>query len=108
MLPLRVHGKMFVNCNVPTFQALLRNVMLNFMYRLMVHFHRQVGVRPGTRASNLVGRRRRTANFSNIFFNKQSFSLFVIIPLSHGRVDTVDQSVDGVCSSNLPATFHMS
>ena len=28
--------------------------------------------------------------------------LFVIIPLSHGRDDSVDQSMHSVCSSNLP------
>ena len=28
-------SKMFVNCNVPTFQALLRNVMFKFMCRLI-------------------------------------------------------------------------
>ena len=34
--------------------------------------------------------------------------LSVIIPLSHGSDDTVDQSTDGVCSSNLPAPFQAS
>ena len=29
--------------------------------------------------------------------------LFVIITLSHGSADSVDQSTDGVCRSNLPA-----
>ena len=32
--------------------------------------------------------------------------LFVIIPLSHGRDDSVDQSTDAVCGSNLPGPFH--
>ena len=55
----------------------------------------------------------------NIFFNKLSFVealplsintswvlfLFVIIHLSHGSDDSVDQSTDGVCSSNLPTPF---
>ena len=31
--------------------------------------------------------------------------LFAIIPLSHGSDDSVTQSMDGVCSSNLPARF---
>ena len=46
----------------------------------------------------------------NIFFNKLSFlrcpeilCLFVIIPLAHGSVDSVDQSTDAVCRSNSPA-----
>ena len=30
---------------------------------------------------------------------------FVIIPLSHGRDDSADQSTDGVCSWNLPGPF---
>ena len=34
--------------------------------------------------------------------------LFVRIPLSHGTDGSVDQSTDGVCSSNLPAPFHAS
>ena len=29
-------------------------------------------------------------------------TVFVIIPLTHGSADTVDQSTDGVCSLNLP------
>ena len=38
----------------------------------------------------------------------QVLCLFVIIPLSHGSDDSVDQSTDGVCSSNLLAPFQTS
>ena len=33
----------------------------------------------------------------------RALCLFVIIPLSHGSADSVDQLMDSVCSSNLPA-----
>ena len=53
----------------------------------------------------------------DIFFNKESLrrcpeisrGYFVcFIPLSHGSDDSVDQSTDGVCSSNLLAPFQAS
>ena len=63
------------------------------------------------RASNNVGRPRRTANFCAFSSIKEAFAekyltgtVFVIIPLSHGS-DSVDQSTDGGCSSNLPGPF---
>ena len=34
--------------------------------------------------------------------------VFVIIPLSHGSAESVDQSMDGVCRSNLPVPFQTS
>ena len=51
----------------------------------------------------------------DIFFNKQSFEkvsrntplllCVFVIPLAHGSAESVDQSTDGVCSSNLPVPF---
>ena len=57
------------------------------------------------RASNNVGRPRRTANFCATFSSiKEAFAV-VQKYLTGTDSDSVDQSTDGGCSSNLPGPF---
>ena len=78
-----------------------------------------VSARVSTADSTLMGDQRcRKANFSATFSSiSEAFAVvqkyladnvFVYYPPVSRKGDTVDQSTDGVCSSNLPAPFQAS